>query len=324
MAKKLVTLVYSSDNAESVAVAVTLLSYYRKDTVQTLDLYGLSEGAITTAVAALDDYALDDDQEYVYSAAPNSSSWTPTHQGALEALLANSETGVSYEWVESETTGTMSMVRDMWDDMSGGSAPSKMIWLLGTPDADLSAPDLVLKAKYAAGLLAKAVILNNSENGIELDTTDAILKAVCDAIDSGIWSPVKNSAFDALMASPDVSPLADYDIITSGSSVYNYLLIETYLPDDSSSEPETGTISITPETQEFAAAGEAKIITVTASSAYEIKSKPNWITGEIAGNKAALTAEANAGAARTGDVIFALTSEPTVTATLIVNQLAGE
>ena len=129
----------------------------------------------------------------------------------------------------------MSMVRDMWYDMSGGSAPSKMIWLLGTPDVDLSASDLVLKAKYAAGLLAKAVILNDSEDGIELDTTAATLKAICYAIDSVIWSPVKNSALDALMASPDVSPLADYDIITSGGSVYNYLLIETYLSDASAS-----------------------------------------------------------------------------------------
>ena len=88
--------------------------------------------------------------------------------------------------------------------------------------------------------------------------------------------------------------------------------------------PITGTITIDPETQEFAAEGEAKEITVTASGEYEIASKPDWITGVIDGNKATLTAEANAGEARTGNVVFALTSEPTVTATLAVTQPAAE
>lgn len=87
--------------------------------------------------------------------------------------------------------------------------------------------------------------------------------------------------------------------------------------------PGTGTITIDPATQEFIAAGEAKDITVTASSAYEIASKPEWITGEIVTNKATLTATANSGEARTGNVVFKLTSEPTVTATLAVTQLAG-
>ena len=85
----------------------------------------------------------------------------------------------------------------------------------------------------------------------------------------------------------------------------------------------TGTITIDPATQEFAAAGEAKIITVTASSAYEIASKPAWITGEIAANKATLTAAANVGEALSGNVVFKLTAEPTVTATLAVTQLSG-
>lgn len=88
--------------------------------------------------------------------------------------------------------------------------------------------------------------------------------------------------------------------------------------------PAIGTITISPEIQAFAALGEAKEITVTASSAYEIASKPEWISGVIASNKATLTAEANSGEARTGNVVFKLTSEPTVTATLAVTQPAGD
>ena len=85
-----------------------------------------------------------------------------------------------------------------------------------------------------------------------------------------------------------------------------------------------GTITIDPTTQAFIAAGEAKEITVTASSAYEIASKPEWITGVIADDEATLTATANSGAARTGNVVFKLTSDSTVTATLAVTQLAGD
>jgi hypothetical protein len=90
--------------------------------------------------------------------------------------------------------------------------------------------------------------------------------------------------------------------------------------------PEVKSISVDPKTQEFVAAGEAKVVTVTASSAYEIKSKPEWITGVIsvlAEDKVTLTAEANAGAARTGNVIFSLTSDADTVATLAVTQLAG-
>ena len=50
-----------------------------------------------------------------------------------------------------------------------------------------------------------------------------------------------------------------------------------------------------------------------------------WITGVIAANKATLTAAANVtGEALSGNVVFKLTAEPTVTATLAVTQLAGE
>ena len=90
--------------------------------------------------------------------------------------------------------------------------------------------------------------------------------------------------------------------------------------------PITGTITIDPTTQAFIAAGEGKDITVTASSAYGVTSAPAWITaGEPVANKVTLTAAPNAtGEALTGNVVFALTSEPTVTATLAVTQPAAE
>ena len=84
-----------------------------------------------------------------------------------------------------------------------------------------------------------------------------------------------------------------------------------------------GSISASPTSQEFVAAGEAKVITVTASSAYEITSKPSWISGVIAGNNATLTAAANTGAARNGVVVFALTSDADVNCTLVVTQLGA-
>lgn len=86
---------------------------------------------------------------------------------------------------------------------------------------------------------------------------------------------------------------------------------------------ETGTISISPTSQEFVAAGEGKVITVTASGEYEITSKPAWIAGVIDDDEATLTASANAGAARNGVVVFALTSDADVNCTLVVTQLSG-
>ena len=93
-------------------------------------------------------------------------------------------------------------------------------------------------------------------------------------------------------------------------------------PEEEPSEPEVKSISINPTTQQFAAAGEAKDITVTASSAYGITSKPTWITAVIDGDKATLTAANNTGAARNGVVVFALTSDANVNCTLVVTQLA--
>lgn len=235
MAKKKVTVVYSCDNAESVACAITVLSYYRKDTVQTIDLYGLTEGQITTALGLLDNA-----QDCVISAAPDLSNWTGTHQSALEALI--SVGGDIYEWTEETSTGRLSMARQMWDALSNSSSPSEMIWLLGTPDVDLSDADIIKKTKYQMGILAKVVKLNTGLTGIELNTSDTVLKSSCDAIDEGIWSAVKNSAIDSLMPQPNINSLALYDILMGGEFVYNYTGFMSYLPDgsESSSGSESG------------------------------------------------------------------------------------
>lgn len=87
---------------------------------------------------------------------------------------------------------------------------------------------------------------------------------------------------------------------------------------------EAGTISIDPTTREFVAAGEEKEITVTASGGYEITNQPDWINSNIVENKTMLTAAANSGAARTGVVVFALTSDANVNASLVVTQPAGQ
>lgn len=76
-------------------------------------------------------------------------------------------------------------------------------------------------------------------------------------------------------------------------------------------------LSVTPAELSFAAAGEAKSVTVEASGEYGVSSKPEWIT--VSG--AQLTASANADSAtRGGVVVFALNDYPQVTASVNVSQ----
>lgn len=120
------------------------------------------------------------------------------------------------------------------------------------------------------------------------------------------------------------STLEDYEITTNTDwfEVIGFVGGDLYSPKSAIwiNAPEVGTIAIDPASQPFAALGEAKVITVTATSEYEITSKPAWITGAFVTNKATLTAAANSGAARTGVVVFALTSDADVNATLVVTQ----
>lgn len=124
------------------------------------------------------------------------------------------------------------------------------------------------------------------------------------------------------------STIEDYDIVTNTDwfEVIGFVGGDLGSPESAVwiNAPEAGTITISPETQAFIAAGEAKVITVTASSEYEITSKPAWITGAFDDDEATLTAAANTGAARTGVVVFALTSDADVNVTLVVTQLSGE
>jgi hypothetical protein len=129
------------------------------------------------------------------------------------------------------------------------------------------------------------------------------------------------------------STIEDYEITTNTDwfEVIGFVGGDLYSPqsalwlnapaEGTTPAPEPGTIAINPTTLAFAAAGEAKDVTVTASGAYEIKSKPEWITGAIDGNKATLTATNNGtGDYRTGYVGFALVGDATVTAILVVTQ----
>jgi len=130
------------------------------------------------------------------------------------------------------------------------------------------------------------------------------------------------------------STIEDYEITTNTDwfEVIGFVGGDLYSPKsalwinapEEPTVPEVKSISVDPTTLRFAAAGEDGFVTVTASSAYGIKSKPDWITGAIAEDRVTLTAAANAGEARNGNVIFSLTSDADVTATLAVTQLAGE
>lgn len=84
------------------------------------------------------------------------------------------------------------------------------------------------------------------------------------------------------------------------------------------------TIFVTPDTLAVIAAGETKTTTVTATSAYVVDSKPDWITATIDGEICTLVAEPNAtGVERSGAVVLILSDNPNVKADVTVTQ-AGE
>ena len=238
--KKKVTIVYDCSHYESVGCAVILLSKYRKDTVQTIDINGLSEGDITTAIGTLTG-----SQEYLYVAAPSTSNWTSGNDTTLKAKGATSGGLPAYvwdKWVDSAITETLSMLRDMWKDMAFESSPNEMIYLLGTPIVDLSDANILKRTKYMLGLYAKAVILNEDGTGVMLDTSSDTLKFVADAIDLGLWDTSVNSATNVTTSIPEFSRLNMYDILTGGEYAYNMLGIYDYIDIDesesSSSYPE--------------------------------------------------------------------------------------
>jgi len=214
-----------------------------------------------------------------------------------------------------------------------------------------------VKRSYEAILVANATTINNLQ---EISTTTGIVTYMSDE-ELAKMLKVKRVVTNDWMADDEIavfrnygtigtsspSTIEDYEITTNTDwfEVIGFVGGDLYSPqsalwinapaeetdtgetDSGETDPDPevpGTISIDPETVAFAAAGEQKNVTVTASSAYEIASKPDWITGVIADNKATLTATANdTGADRTGNVVFKLTADATVTATLAVSQLAA-
>ncbi len=195
-----------------------------------------------------------------------------------------------------------------------------------------------VKRSYEAILVANATTINKLQ---EISTTTGIVTYMSDEELAKILK-VKRVVTNEYLLDNEIavfrnygtigtsspSTIEDYEIKTNTDwfEVIGFVGGDLYSPQSALwiNAPEAGSISIDPTTQQFAAAGEAKDITVTASGEYEITSKPAWIAGAIDGNKATLTASANDGAARNGVVVFALTSDANVNCTLVVTQLSGE
>ena len=195
-----------------------------------------------------------------------------------------------------------------------------------------------LKRSFEAILVANATTINKLQ---EISTTTGIVAYMSDE-ELAKALKVKRVVTNDRLADNEIaifrnygtigtsspSTIEDYEITTNTDwfEVIGFVGGDLYSPKSAIwiNAPEAGTITCNPTTQEFAAAGESEIVTVTASGEYKITSKPAWITGEIASNFATLTAAANSGAARNGVVVFALTSDADVNVTLVVTQLSGE
>ena len=204
-----------------------------------------------------------------------------------------------------------------------------------------------VKRSYEAILVANATTINKLQ---EISTTTGIVTYMSDE-ELAKMLKVKRVVTNDWLADDEIavfrnygtigtsspSTIEDYEITTNTDwfEVIGFVGGDLYSPKSALwinapaeetepvDPPVPGTISITPETVEFAAAGEAKNVTVTASGEFEIKSNPEWISGEIIEDtKVKLTAAKNeTGDERTGEVVFALVSDGTVTATLAVSQL---
>jgi hypothetical protein len=199
-----------------------------------------------------------------------------------------------------------------------------------------------VKRSYEAILVANATTINKLQ---EISTTTGIVTYMSDEELAKILK-VKRVVTNDFLADNEIavfrnygtigtsspSTIEDYEITTNTDwfEVIGFVGGDLYSPHSAlwinapaeAEAPEPGTISVDPTTLEFAAVGETKTITVTASGEYEIVEKPTWISGEIEGSIVSLTAEDNnSGADRIGSVVFALKSDVTVTATLEVTQL---
>lgn len=195
-----------------------------------------------------------------------------------------------------------------------------------------------LKKSYEAILVANATTINTLQ---EISTTTGIVTYMSDE-ELAKALKVKRVVTNEHLSDYEMAIFRDYKVIgvSSPSTIEDYDITTNtdyfevigFVGGDLGSPesaiwinaPEAGTIAVSPATQEFVAAGEAKDITVTASSEYEITSKPAWISAVIDDDTATLTAAANSGVARNGVVVFALTSDADVNCTLVITQLSGQ
>lgn len=81
-----------------------------------------------------------------------------------------------------------------------------------------------------------------------------------------------------------------------------------------------GTVSVTPSTLSFIAAGEAKTASVTSPGAATVSSSQSWLTASIVGNTITATAAENSGAERTATITV---SQGGATTTIEVTQVAA-
>lgn len=89
------------------------------------------------------------------------------------------------------------------------------------------------------------------------------------------------------------------------------------LPSDSE-QPETPTLTVTPDSVEFVKDGESKAVTIDPATGWETVSKPDWITSVTA--SAIVAAENTTGASRVGTVLIRLTANQSSVGTITVSQ----
>lgn len=291
-------------NAQELLTEAQIRYIYRDDTIVTVD--GSDKSGLNAAIAGLD---ADQDVIYVLGNISDTGIITSTQETALEAKLT-AETGELVNYTSTDQSVAVDMAFQAWRDLFGtDTTPSPAIIYTSDLLANLTT------AEEAQGAYLGYSIVARYYGNLGTDETLYELWSLLDRglVPDSLFRP----AVESKLAFVNYSALLLTDLLNEGLAISNYMTVTI------TATPETGTITINPkEPQEFAAAGEAKNITVTASGEWGIANKPEWITGEIVENKAILTAEANnTGDKRTGDVVFALVSDATVTATLAVTQL---
>lgn len=82
-------------------------------------------------------------------------------------------------------------------------------------------------------------------------------------------------------------------------------------------------ISSTPAALSFTKAGETKTVDIEASGPFSVSAAPAGFTVAVVNGRVTVTAAANTGAARNGELTFTLASDNTKTAKVTITQAAG-